>query len=108
MQIKAERQVLVTHEQATNEFEERDEGEYPDVSLGTKAGRGRMVKFHDFKCIRKYGSKREANTVKLMPHEEDEIYVPADNRSPEELVKAGEMDKSMLAVFAAREKAGEE
>lgn len=57
------------------------------VTLGTRSGRGVMLKFHDFDCVGKWVAKRKGRKPLLEPHVEDEIYVPEDNRSPEELVK---------------------
>ena len=99
VQIKAERNVLVAD--AGSPFDATQDT--PAVSLGTQSGRGRLVNFHNFDCVRAYGEARKDKAVSLEPHVEDEVYVPADNREPEELVKDGEMQAEMLAVFAARE-----
>lgn len=98
VQIKAERQTLVA-----SSVDPFSEGDQPSVVLGTQSGRGRIVKFHDFGCIMLYAEERDGQIVKLEPHKEASIYEPEDNRSPEELVDAGELPEEMLAVYAARE-----
>lgn len=68
--------------------------------LGSKSGRGPakgILKFHDFRCAGKWFAERKDLAPKLEYHAEDEVYVPEDNRTPEELVKAGELPKEFLA-----------
>lgn len=83
VQIKAQREVIVTDDPADTEGEISEPGLY----LGTKSGRGRIVKFHGFDCLFKYARERKDYEVKIEPHLEDEIFVPEDNRSPEELAE---------------------
>lgn len=79
--IKAERQVLLASQS--------DDPNAPiESTLGTRRGRGRIVLFHGFDCICDYAEAREGQKAKIEFHEETEIYVPADNRSPEELAEA--------------------
>jgi hypothetical protein len=105
--VKAQRQVLVTTvaQAEGDNFEEVEnpEAEAPDVYLGTRSGRGRILSLHDFSCLNRYArdDKRKDAPAKIMQHHEPgEIYVPADNRSPEELVEAGDLPEAMLAVYA--------
>lgn len=95
VQVRAERQALVANAGVVNgdPF-----GGDENVMLGTKSGRGVIRKFHDFDCLAKWVAERKGKTPKLEAHVEDEIYEPEDNRSPEELVKAGELDKAYLSL----------
>jgi hypothetical protein len=102
VQIKAQRSVLLIDHMVGDDAAEDDEA--PGVSLGTRSGRGRIALFHDFSCIEKYGKKRKELSAKIEHHHEEEVYVPDDNRSTEELVEAGELPEAMLAVFAAAER----
>lgn len=97
VQIKAERSVLVADASA----DPFGDPSVPTVNLGTQSGRGRLVNFHNFACVRDYGDERASKEVKLEPHTEDEVYVPEDNRTPEELVAAGDLPEAMLAVYDA-------
>jgi hypothetical protein len=71
------------------------------ICLGDKSGRGRIIRFHDFKCMNKYTTARKDHKAVIQVHAEEEIYVPEDNRTPEELVKDGDLPKEMLAVHNA-------
>lgn len=70
-----------------------------NITLGTRKGRGVAWKFHNFDCAIKKISTYKGKEPKLEVHAEKEIYVPEDNRSPEELVKAGEITKEQYAVI---------
>jgi hypothetical protein len=75
-----------------------------NMYLGNRSGRGPkkgVLLFHDFKCAAKWFEARKDKTVKLEVHEEDEIYEPEDNRTPEQLVKAGEMPDAWLKAQRA-------
>jgi hypothetical protein len=99
VQIKAARRVLVVEEEVSE-----DPNVVPDASiyLGDKSGRGRIIRFHDFKCMNRYTTARKDHKAVIMVHaEEGEPYEPEDNRSPEQLVKDGVLAKEMLAVHAA-------
>lgn len=102
--IKAEMQVLVSTERPG------EEGEFTtfDYSLGTKSGRGRIFQVHDFGCLAQYAQERAELSVKLEVHAEDEIYEPEDNRSPEELVEAGELPSEILHYQDALAEGGEQ
>lgn len=99
VQIKAERHALVAPP-PRDPFAE-DDKDNPPIALGTQSGRGRIVHFHNFNCISKYGTDRKDNPIKIEPHKETDIYEPKDNRSPEELVKAGELPEAMLLLHKA-------
>jgi hypothetical protein len=103
MQIKATRKVLVVEEEVSADPNVVGDGL---IYLGDKSGRGRIVRFHDFGCIRKYANERKDNDTVIETYHQDEVYVPFDNRDPEELVKDGELPEEMLAVFAASAKEG--
>lgn len=60
-------------------------------TLGSRKGRGVMWVFHDFNCALEKLSDYKDKVPVLEVHKEDEIYVPEDNRSPEELLESGEM-----------------
>ena len=77
-----------------------------EYSLGSKSGRGRIFQVHNFDCLEQYATDRAGQEPKLEAHSEDEIYVPEDNRSPEELVEAGELPGAALELQKAL--AGEE
>jgi hypothetical protein len=96
MSLKAQRQVLVVEEV---ESENPDEIAEPNIYLGSKKGRGVIRIFHDFDCAIKWMNKRKGLKAKLEVHKEDEIYVPEDNRSPEELVEAGEMTRAAFRAI---------
>lgn len=106
--VKAQRMVLLANTGDPFNVPENDDG--PVVNLGTQSGRGRIVRFHNFACISKYANHpdRKGAAARIEPHEEDEIYVPADNRSPEELVEAGEMSPNVLAALNAAQEDGEQ
>lgn len=93
--IKAQREVLVTEN--TNEDLNAESGTV--VYLGVKSGRGALKRFHDFACLEQYASKKNGAKAKIELHHEDEVYVPEDNRSPEQLVKDGEMTNKQLAAI---------
>lgn len=96
MQLKPKQGALLLSETAA------EEGEIPlqVVSLGTRSGRGVLKRFHNFDCMGEWVSEREGLEPKLEYNVGDgEAYVPEDNRSPEELVEAGEMSDEMLAVI---------
>lgn len=106
MQLKAERSVLLTDDKPAT-----DPLEVPEatITLGKKSGRGVIRNFHDFDCMAKWVKVREGLKAKLEYHSEDEIYVPDDNRSPQELVAAGEMTKAtMRAIDTTPADGGEE
>jgi hypothetical protein len=71
------------------------------LSLGKMSGRGVIKLFHNFACAESWFTARNKLKPKLEPHYEKEIYVPEDNRSPEELVEAGELPQEALALHAA-------
>lgn len=98
VQVKAQRNVLLS-----TETQSEDPNEVGDVviSLGTKSGKGAIKRFHNFDCMESYASDRSGQEAKLEFHEEDEIYVPEDNRTPEELVEAGELDPAFLSLHKA-------
>lgn len=74
------------------------------VSSGKQMGRAALKLFHDFDCAMAWFSKREGKSAVLEPHhEEGDMYVPEDNRSPEDLVKDGELPPEVLALHAAME-----
>jgi hypothetical protein len=98
--IKAEMQVLVVNDSA-------EEFSTPSYSLGTKSGRGRLFHVHNFDCLGQYAQERAGQEPKLEIYTEDEIYVPEDNRSPEELVAAGELPAEILHYQAARAEGSE-
>ena len=102
--VKAQREVLISNEVPSDDPNEVGTGE---IYLGTKSGRGVLKKFHDFDCAVKWFSARKGLKAKLEYHHEDEIYVPEDNRSPEELVEAGELPKEMLTLHKALARAEE-
>lgn len=104
MTLKAEMAVLLATPIAPSE-----EGEITGnaVSLGSKSGRGRIAYLHNFDCLIAYAQEREGKEPKLEAHAEDEIYEPEDNRSPEELVEAGELPDEILQFQAALDE-GEE
>jgi hypothetical protein len=104
VQIKAEVAVLLA-----TPIPPSEEGEITGnaISLGTKSGRGRIMYLHDFDCLSEYAQEREGQKAKLEPHVEDEIYEPEDNRSPEELVEAGELPPEILAYQTALAEASE-
>jgi len=98
--VKAEQQVLLTSDAPTT-----GEGEIAaqQITLGTRSGRGRIMQFHDFDCLGQYAEDRAGAKAKLEAHAEDEIYEPEDNRSPEELVEAGELPGAYLDYQSALE-----
>jgi hypothetical protein len=102
--VKAEMKVMLSQPTDTTE-----EGEIPgtEIYLGTKSGRGRIFSVHNFDCLVKYAEARAGKEPKLLVHTEEEIYVPEDNRSPEELVDAGELPPEFLSLQTAMAKGGE-
>ena len=98
--VKAQREALIM-----SESESADPNEVPssEVLLGTKSGRGVMLRFHRFDCLAAWVAERKGLKAKIEFHSEDEIYVPADNRSPEELVEDGDAPQELLALLAASE-----
>lgn len=97
VQVKARRLRLVTEGvQMTGDLNEIPD---PEMYLGTISGRGRQILVHGAPCLAKYAESRPWTDAKLEVHKEDEIYVPEDNRSPEELVEAGELPRAMLTVY---------
>lgn len=102
--VKAQREVLVANELPSDD---PNEVGYAEIYLGTKAGRGVIKRFHDFDCALEWFGKRKGKKAKLEYHHEDEVYVPEDNRSPEELVKAGLLPKEILALHKAQATADE-
>ena len=103
--IKAEMAVLLSTPVAPGE-----EGEITgnEITLGTKSGRGRIAYFKDFDSLAQYAQDRAGQEAKLEVHAEDEIYEPEDNRSPEELVEAGELPSEILAYQTALAEGEEE
>jgi hypothetical protein len=68
---------------------------------GTQFGRGVMKRFHDFNCAISWLYKYRDKEPILEPHaEEGDMYVPEDNRLPEELVAAGEMEDPVAEMHA--------
>lgn len=96
--VKAEVKVLLTQPIETDDPEEITGNQ---IILGSKSGRGRIFFVHDFDCLAQYAQEREGQTAKVQHHTEDEIYVPEDNRSPEELVEAGELPGAYLDYQSA-------
>lgn len=70
------------------------------IRLGTKSGRGVILRFHDFECALTWFENREGKPARLEFHHEDDIYVPDDNREPEELVADGDMHPAHAAALA--------
>jgi hypothetical protein len=95
--VKAQREALIMDESAS-----ADPNEVPtaEVLLGTKSGRGVMLRFHRFDCLAAWVAERKGLEAKIEYHSEDEIYEPADNRSPEELVKDGDMHPALAEAIA--------
>ena len=86
--LKPQRSVLVSEEIADEDDPEYDEDNpelMPRIYLGTKAGRGVLLKFHNFDCTAKWVGERKGLQPKIEPHMEDEIYVPEDNPDDEEI-----------------------
>ena len=100
VQVKPQRQVLVMEDV---ESADPDEIPEPNIYLGSKKGRGVILRFHDFDCAGMWFSERSGLQPKLEAHKEDEIYVPEDNRSPEELVLDGEMSAAHAALISGGE-----
>lgn len=96
--IKASQDVILSRDGVSDEPHMIGENEF---YLGTRNGRGRILTIHDFGCLGEYAEKRIGQTVKLEAHHEDEIYVPKDNREPEELVEEGELPPEILALHSA-------
>jgi len=96
--VKAQREVLISNEVSSDD---PNEVGFAEIYLGTKSGRGVLKKFHNFDCARKWFDARKGLEAKLEFHHEDEIYVPEDNRTPEELVEAGELPKEILSLHKA-------
>jgi hypothetical protein len=105
MPLKAVRKVLVVEEETTEDPNEIGEAV---IYLGDKSGRGVILRMHGFDCMAEYAKARKGKMAKLEVHVEDEIYEPEDNRSPEELVKDGDLPKAMLAVHTAAAKDAED
>jgi hypothetical protein len=104
VQIKAEMAVLLS-----TPVEPSEEGEITgnEITLGSKSGRGRIMYFKNFDSLVDYANERAGKEPKLEVHSEEEIYEPADNRSPEELVEAGELPSEILQFQAAMDEGGE-
>jgi hypothetical protein len=101
--VNAERQVLIS-EDTPSTGENLNDVPDPKLYMGAKVGRGVVLLFHDFNCFDKWVNARKGLKAKLEFHaEEGEPYVPEDNRTPEELVKAGELPKEILALQKAAE-----
>jgi hypothetical protein len=85
VQVKPKRKVLLL-----NELPDDDPNAVPEeeILVGEKSGRGVLLTLHDFDCLSKWTAKRKGKPAKLEFHVETEVYVPADNRSPEELAEA--------------------
>lgn len=99
MGLRVKREVLsLSVPQQTGEI---DDIPAQEVTLASLSGRGVLRTFHDFKCLDKWVNPRKGYELKLEPHYEDEIFVPEDNRSPEELVEAGELPSEILALSKA-------
>lgn len=109
VQIKAERRVLVSQEAPATEGQDGLNVPEANIYLGTKSGRGRIVQFHDFDCLADYAGERSGQTAKIEYHaEEGDPFVPDDNRTPEELVEAGELPEAALAFHKAMANEGGE
>lgn len=82
--VKPQRAVLVMEDVAS-----ADPDEAPDsnIFLGSKKGRGVRKLFHDFECAHTWFNERFEWKPKIELHKEDEIFVPEDNRSPEEIAE---------------------
>lgn len=81
-----------------------EDSEIPSVeyTVGSKSGRGVVARFHGFGCLNAWTEARKTLKPKLEYHyEEGDPYVPDDNRTPEELVDAGEMPEEFLAFHEA-------
>jgi hypothetical protein len=97
--VKPKREVLIVEDIPTDDPEEVPESR---VYLGTCSGRAPakgILRFHNFKCAMQWFQAREDLKPRLQLHKEDDIYVPEDNRTPEELVEAGEMSEATLAAI---------
>lgn len=94
--VKPQHQVLLAEDIPP---ETKDGIPTQSFTLGSRKGRGVIWKFHSFDCALEKLKSYAGKLPKLEVHREDEIYVPEDNRSPEELVKAGEMTKELFAVI---------
>lgn len=105
--LKAQREVLISNPQGSPSESDLNAVAEPELYLGTRSGRGRMMRFHDFDCIDKYVNGKKGKRAKLEFHKEDgDPFVPDDNRSPEELVESGDLPKEFLAFHKAASKDG--
>ena len=105
--VKPKRSVLVQRVEPSADPNVVPEDE---VFLGTKSGRGVMLKFHNFDCFADWVAVRKGLEPVLEFHAEDEIYEPEDNRSPEQLVADGEMHPALataLSEMSESEEGGE-
>lgn len=99
--VKPQRNVLVTEDVPASNGDDMPDAK---LHLGIRMGRGVLLTFHNFACAAEWFVARKSLVPKLQyHHEEGDMYVPEDNRSPEELVKAGDLPKEMLAVYAAQD-----
>jgi len=82
MMLKAQREVLISDEATA-----ADPNDVPEANiyLGVKSGRGVLKRFHNFACQLSWVEERKDLNAKLEYHAEDEIYVPEDNPTEEEL-----------------------
>lgn len=94
MKLAAKRDVLIAEDKSTD-LNSEDETK---VYLGSKVGRGVVKPFHDFDCLGKWVGQRKGLKAKIELHHEDEIYEPADNRTPEELYEDGEISEAVFAL----------
>jgi hypothetical protein len=98
MILKAQRSVLVTDTVESDDLDEVPESIY---YLGTKAGRGVIKKFHDFACLDLWVEPRKELKAKLEVHREEEIYVPEDNPTEEEIAQR-EAEAAKVEANAAK------
>jgi hypothetical protein len=105
VQVKAQREILVAEDvPASGDPNVVPE---PNLYLGVKSGRGVILRLHDFDCLGRWQKARKGLPAKLEFHkEEGDPYVPEDNRTPEELVAAGELPKEFLAYHEAASEFG--
>lgn len=96
MMLKIERSIPQIN-QTSSVSDDGEQLSNVEISFATQSGRGVMRKFHDFKCLEEWVQERTDYEPKIQIHYEDgDPYVPEDNRSPEELVEAGELPPEVL------------
>lgn len=83
--VKPQRQVLVLEDMSAAD---PDEAAEQNISLGFRKGRGVAKRFHDFSCATKWFRERKDWEPKIELVVEDEIFVPEENRTVEEIAAA--------------------